>query len=154
MFASLTRRGYLQFAFQLCRLLRLPFKLLLYSPQINARARQDRRYLSRETIRSLNWADVVLYDYFHRKLMERIRLFGRSRMNKLLDQLAIREKEWYDFCVQREYPRASGDGSAEVMFLMNKKPSNLSCFLMTESEMRITKFIRKRQRIKHPGSVT
>lgn len=95
----------------------------------------------------------MLYDYFNRKLMDKIRLFGEKKMHKLVNQLIAREKEWFNWCVQSEYSMASGDGSTEVMHLMNKRPSNLSCFLMTESEIKITNFIRNMQRINHPGSL-
>ncbi|XP_077516313.1 galactosylceramide sulfotransferase-like isoform X1 [Amblyomma americanum] len=73
----------------------------------NARQSGYRRRLSddlAEQLRSLNAADVQLYEHFWRRLEERVEAFGRQRMARELRRLEERTRHWYDRCVRETRP--------------------------------------------------
>ncbi|CAN7996742.1 unnamed protein product, partial [Ixodes hexagonus] len=73
----------------------------------NARQNGFRRRLGsrqRENLRTVNAADTVLYDYFVRRLDERVAAFGSDRMEREMRLLAQRTRFWYSRCVKDVRP--------------------------------------------------
>lgn len=82
-----------------------------------------------EIIRSLNWADMRLYEHFFRKFEKRIRDFGIKKMAYEIDQLQQVQQDWEIRCLDQQ----------------PDEEDSVTCQLMTEKELQFTDILRERQ---------
>ncbi|GAB6022491.1 hypothetical protein CHUAL_006598 [Chamberlinius hualienensis] len=52
-----------------------------------------------QKLRKWNRADEILYNYFLKKLIAKIKEFGIERMNKEVEELRRKSKDWYEHCI-------------------------------------------------------
>lgn len=102
-----------------------------------------------ERLRKLNFADKLLYDHFAQKFAHQVEQFGVQRMKTEIERLQKKTKYFYDYCVDQTFVNR---GYPVVGFL-NQKKNDIMCNFLTNSELRITKFIRQQQLQRAPGSV-
>ena len=82
-----------------------------------------------EVIRSLNWADMRLYQFFLDKFEQQVRDFGIGKMNREKDHLLKVLQDWEDRCLNEE----------------PQEEDKETCKLMTEKELVFTDMLRQRQ---------
>ena len=108
-------------------------------------------------IKTLNWADVLLYKHFHTKFDKLVNEFGNEKMQKEVDELRNRTNQWYQFCVQNNSTanksKSNKNSNSTIIYLINKQHNNTTCILLTADELDFTDFLRMRQIKLFPGSV-
>lgn len=82
-----------------------------------------------EVIRSLNWADMRLYQFFLDKFEQKVRHFGVGKMNREKDHLLKVLQHWEDRCLNED----------------PQEEDKETCRLMTEKELVFTDMLRQRQ---------
>ena len=95
-------------------------------------ARKKTHELTREAgevIRSLNWADMRLYQFFLDKFQQNVRDFGLGRMNREKNHLLKVLQDWEDRCLNEE----------------PQEEDTETCRLMMEKELVFTDILRQRQ---------
>ncbi|XP_049517394.1 galactose-3-O-sulfotransferase 4 isoform X2 [Dermacentor silvarum] len=124
--------------------------------KLNARQSAFRSPLSPQLasqVRSLNAADVQLYEHFARRFDLRVRQFGQKRMAKELHMLQERTRYWYERCVKYATPPDKSRPTAEQTFWINpkvlvfraKNESSEECVRMTLPELVYTERLRQKQ---------
>ncbi|XP_076333973.1 galactosylceramide sulfotransferase-like isoform X2 [Tachypleus tridentatus] len=106
----------------------------------------------RYRLRSINFSDQVMYDFFKERLAERIRKFGEERLAIEIQELRKRREEWMKFCVKgTELLIKTGD--AKKTSYLNLKVTKLkprkdndTCRKMTALELDYTEEIRQKQK--------
>ncbi|XP_075747414.1 galactosylceramide sulfotransferase-like isoform X2 [Rhipicephalus microplus] len=122
--------------------------------KLNARQVDFRRLLSNELateLRALNQVDALLYEHFTLLFEQRVEAFGRKRMQEELALLEQRTSFWYERCVEEEIRADKKDKDIftdKVLTLIVRNASSDLCARMTEPELRFTKRLRLRQRLK------
>lgn len=90
-------------------------------------------------IRSVNWADQILYEHFVSKFNNLVHRFGRKEMTKEVKELEDRNEEIFKRCVASTSVGEHGI----VEYVLREKSSQ--CWLMTRSEQQLTSVLRERQ---------
>lgn len=90
-------------------------------------------------VRSVNWADDLLYQHFSNILQKKMESFGHRRLQEQVDQLRKRRKYLFNQCVR------ALDKTRKVVNLEVKEPESELCWLMTRTESQLTDFIRDKQ---------
>ncbi|KAG8182292.1 hypothetical protein JTE90_011110 [Oedothorax gibbosus] len=104
------------------------------------------------SIRSLNFADSLLYERFLNKFEREVEAFGRERMAAETAELRRRTQEWYELCVDVEQPQSKRSVTPKhyinkrvMMFETKKNITNSTCDAMTMDELPYTAYLQKRQ---------
>lgn len=119
----------------------------------NARQNGFRRRLGprqKDNLRTLNAADAILYDYFVRRLDQRVAAFGSERMARELRLLAQRTRFWYSRCVRdvrpvRQEPKHRFWVSHKVLGFRAKQGSSYECIGLVTPELAFTEHLRQKQ---------
>lgn len=109
--------------------------------------------LNARQVRSLNAADVHLYEHFARRFELRVRQFGQKRMAKELHMLQERTRYWYERCVKYATSPDKSRPTAQKTFWINpkvlvfraKNESSEECVRMTLPELVYTERLRQKQ---------
>ena len=103
-----------------------------------------------------NSADIVLYDYFVRRLEQRIEDYGKDKMEEEVEKLRNRTQMWYDLCVQRQDFQSRIVNSKRyyvnrmVMAYVKKNQMNDTCDDLTTQEALFTEKLVYKQRFMFP----
>lgn len=103
-----------------------------------------------------NSADMILYNYFVRRLAQRIRDYGEEKMAVAVEELKNRTKLWYDICVQKQDFQSRVINSRRyyvnrmVMAYVKKSHVNQTCDDLTTQEAVFTEKLVYKQRFMFP----
>lgn len=112
----------------------------------NAREQRSKHDLTpalRDNIIKWNRADKILYDYFSKRLDERVAAFGKERMEAEALELTNRTQQWYDYCIAGKGEKSKY--SYDVHDFKLKNDGNDTCRFLALPEMTFTEEIRANQ---------
>ncbi|GAB6022890.1 hypothetical protein CHUAL_006986 [Chamberlinius hualienensis] len=116
--------------------------------KLNSRPQSRKLQLNPEVVnelRKVNRADQIIYDYFYKKMLERIEKFGKSRMELAVKELNDRIKYWYDLCIDSDNAKRNMSDNAKVASykvnvykLKQQQMENNMCVNMAKTELPFT----------------
>jgi len=109
----------------------------------NAQRKTNLTEKDREKLRALNSADLQIYDHFLQKFQQRVKHFGRIKMDERLRMLKTRNKQLKEECVARVV--VDEDGLGEVNTYELKEGASSKCRMMAMSESEFTEVLRTRK---------
>ncbi|XP_013771935.1 galactose-3-O-sulfotransferase 4-like [Limulus polyphemus] len=107
----------------------------------------------RQRLQEINSADQVLYNFFKKRLAEKIHEFGKRKIVASVKKLKKRRQEWFNYCVQGENLLINTEEAKKVYYanpkVMKLKPKedNVTCKKMTDQELYYTNKLRKKQKL-------
>lgn len=136
----------------LSHLLRVPLNEVV-SLKVNARKEENKIELSKndqENLAELQSEEIKLYDYFERRLLNQIQLFGISRMAKEVEELRRLQKSAYDYCVLFETDGETLKGThfepySSKTIAYRVREDDEDCVKMAMSEIKFIDFVRNKQ---------